>query len=301
MPSTVLITGASTGIGNLTARALAAAGHNVYASVHNLDGKNAAHAHVLTDFAKTNGFDLKVVVLDVQSQDSANAAVKTILDEAGQLDVVVHNAGHLVIGYAEAFTAEDLAHLFDVNVFGLQRVNRAVLPQMRAQRAGLLVYVSSTSAICLPPFLAPYVASKSAFDALAATTAYEVGQFGIETCIVMPGAFTTGTDHFPNATHASDQKVTAAYGELDPRVARNEAATNQLFEPGVDVNPKAVAEEITRVLALPVGERPRRTVVDFCNAGIPEATDYLMENQRNFVTRMGYEDLLKAKVTAAKP
>ncbi len=138
----VLITGAGTGIGNLTARALASAGHTVYASMRDPAGRNAARASELIDTARREGVDLRVVELDVQSQDSADAAVKTVLDEAGQLDVVVQNAGHLVVGYTEAFTAEDIARLFDVNVLGLQRVNRAVLPHMRRRRTGTLLYVA---------------------------------------------------------------------------------------------------------------------------------------------------------------
>jgi len=115
MTLTILVTGASTGIGNLTARTLATVGHRVYASMRDVSGRNAGHARDLVNFAAANGLNLKVIDLDVQSQDSADAAVTTILDDAGRLDAVVHNAGHLVIGYAEAFTAEDLAHLFDRN------------------------------------------------------------------------------------------------------------------------------------------------------------------------------------------
>lgn len=301
MTATVLITGSSTGIGNLTARALAAAGHAVYASLRDFDGKNAARARELADFAGSRGLHLKTLELDVQSQASADAAVKAVLDDAGRLDVVVHNAGHLAVGYAEAFTAEEVAHLFDVNVLGTQRVNRAALPHMRERRAGLLVYVGSTTSVCLPPFLAPYVATKAAGDALAATTAYEVGRFGIETTIVMPGPFTSGTDHFPNASHASDQAVTAAYAALDPLVARNEDATTGLFTPGVDADPQAVADEIVRVLALPEGARPRRTVVDFSRGGADVANAVLEATQRDYLTRMGFAELLHAAPHADVP
>ena len=166
---------------------------------------------------------------------------------------MVNNAGHLYVGYTEAYTAEDIARLFDINAIGAHRVNRAALPHMRARRSGTLLYVGSTIPITTPPFLGPYVASKVAMDALAIVTMYEVGQFDIETCIVMPGAFTQGTNHFPGASHASDAAVTAAYSELDPLVARNEAATASLFPPGVEQHPGAVADEITRILTLPIG------------------------------------------------
>ncbi len=299
MTLTVLVTGASTGIGNLTARTLAAAGHRVYASMRDVGGRNATHAQDLVDAAAADGVALQVVELDVQSQDSADAAVATILADAGGLDVVIHNAGHLVVGYAEAFTAEELARLFDSNVFGIQRVNRAALPSMRARRSGVLLYVGSTSSVVVPPFLAPYVASKSAGDALAATTAYEVGRFGIETTIVMPGAFTSGTEHFPHATHAADQTVAAAYAALDPLVARNEDATSSLFAPGVDANPQAVADEIARILALPAGQKPLRSVVDFAHAGVEDVNTALIAAQRAYLTRMGFAELLSPALSAA--
>ena len=293
MKQTILITGASTGIGNLTARALATAGHTVYATMRDVTKKNSENAKSLKDFAAQNNFRINVVDLDVQSQESSDAAVEHIISEAGRIDVVVHNAGHLVVGYAEAFTAEDLQHLFDINVFGMQRVNRSVLPHMRERHSGTLIYVGSTSTVDLPPFLAPYVSSKSAFDALAATTAYEVGRFGIESTIVQPGPFTSGTQHFPNATQASDKKVTVAYSNLDELVARNEDATSNLFDKGVDANPVAVADEIVRILSLPKGQKPARSVIDFSHGGVETVNAALFDAQSSFLTRLGFSDLLE--------
>jgi NAD(P)-dependent dehydrogenase (short-subunit alcohol dehydrogenase family) len=168
---------------------------------------------------------------------------------------------------------------------------------MRARRSGTLVYVGSTTSVVVPPFLGPYVASKFAADAQAQVTAYEVGQFGVETTIVMPGPFTQGTEHFPNAGHAGDSERTRAYAELDALVARNEQATEGLFPPGVDAHPRAVAEEIARVLALPHGTRPFRTVVDFSEAGVEEVNEVLRRAQEGFVTRLGFGELLRVKET----
>jgi NAD(P)-dependent dehydrogenase (short-subunit alcohol dehydrogenase family) len=296
--SVVLITGAATGIGNLTARALAAAGHTVYASMRDPYGHNAGHARELLNVAKRDSVDLRVADLDVQSQDSCNAAVKTIIDDTGHLDVVINNAGHLYVGYTEAYTAEDITRLFDINAIGAHRVNRAALPHMRARRSGTLLYVGSTIPVTTPPFLGPYVASKAAMDALAIVTMYEVGQFGIETCIVMPGAFTQGTNHFPGASHASDAAVTAAYSELDSLVARNEAATASLFPPGTEQNPGAVADEISRILALPIGTKPLRSVVDLTDSGdhaVETVNQAAQAAREKFVTRMGYGELLHLK------
>lgn len=299
MSSVVLITGAATGIGNLTARALAAAGHTVYASMRHVRGRNAGQAHDLLELGRREGFDLRAVELDVQSETSAEAAVTTILGEAGQLNTVVHNAGHLYVGYVEAFTPEDVQRLFDINTVGVHRVNRAVLPHMRERGSGTLVYVGSTTSVVAPPFMGPYVASKTAEDALAQVTAYEVSQFGIETTIVMPGPFTQGTEHFPNASHASDEERSRAYAALDPLVARNEEATSALFPPGVDAHPRAVAEEITRILALPAGTRPFRSVVDFSNAGVEEVDEVMRRAQEQFVTRLGFGQLLHVKSAQA--
>lgn len=279
--SVVLITGAATGIGNLTAKALAAAGHTVYASMRDPAGRNAAHAREFLGIARRDGVDLRVVELDVQSQESAGRAAKTVLGEVGQLDVVVHNAGHLVVGYAEAFTAEDIARLFDINVLGAQRVNRAVLPHMRARRSGTLLYVGSTTSVDVPPFMGPYVASKSAFDVLAQTTRYEVSQFGIETTIIMPGAFTRGTEHFPNASRASDEAVTQAYSALDPMVARYDEATEGLRRHKAQheragratISPQScplyVAHVLPAAMELAGGRRPPRAASRQCPAAAP--------------------------------
>lgn len=291
--SVVLVTGAATGIGNLTAIALARAGHTAFASMRDPHGRNAGHAGDLLDLAARESLNLRVVELDVQSQASADAAVATIVAQTGRLDVVVHNAGHLAVGYTEAFTAEEIARLIDVNVLGAQRVNRAALPRLRAQRSGVLVYVGSTTTVDVPPFLGPYVTSKAAFDVLAQVSSYEVSQFGIETTIVMRGAFTSGTQHFPNASRPADTTRAAAYRSLDPLVERNERATTALVAPHAD--PAAVADEIVRVLALPAGRKPARSVVDFTGANVRPVLDAAAAEQADFISRLGFAELLTVK------
>ncbi|GGP73865.1 SDR family NAD(P)-dependent oxidoreductase [Saccharothrix coeruleofusca] len=290
--SVVLITGAATGIGNHTAKALAVDGHTVYASMRDPWGRDAEHAEEAIAFAEREYVDLRVIALDVTSQESADKAVQAILDATGRLDVVVHNAGHLAIGYVEAFPVEDVGHLIDINALGAHRVNRAALPHMREMRSGVLLYVGSTIGVTTPPFLGPYVVAKAAFDALAVVTSYETHPFGIETSIVMPGVIVRGTQHFPDAAQATDHEVTAAYAELDPLVARNEEATMGLFPPGVVSGPEGVAREISRVLALPFGHKPFRTVVDDTESGVDKVNETAQLAREDFVTRMGYSELL---------
>jgi NAD(P)-dependent dehydrogenase (short-subunit alcohol dehydrogenase family) len=200
MKKVIVVTGASSGFGALAARALAKAGHVVYASMRDTSGRNRAQVQEAAKFAADNKADLRTVELDVLSDTSANAAVKKIIDDNGRLDVVVHNAGHMVFGPLEAFTPEQLAELYDVNVLSTQRVNRAALPQLRKQKQGLVVWVSSSSSAGgTPPYLAPYFAAKAGMDALAVVSARELTRWGIETSIVVPGAFTGGTNHFAHS------------------------------------------------------------------------------------------------------
>src|SRR5262249_31948480 len=143
-----------------------------------------------------------------------DAAIARVVGDEGRLDVIVHNAGHMVLGPAEAFTPEQLADVYDVNVLGAQRVNRAALPHLREQGSGLLLWVgSSSSRGGAPPFLGPYFAAKAALDALAVSYAGELIRFGIETSIVVPGAYTSGTNHFAHAGKPADGFRAEAYDE----------------------------------------------------------------------------------------
>ena len=117
---------------------------------------NAAKVADVEKFARDNGVDLRAIELDVGSQESVDTAIAKIVAEQGRLDVVIHNAGHMVFGPAEAFTPEQLAELYDINVLSTQRVNRAALPQLRKQGKGLLVWVSAS---CVPRVAHPPSAS----------------------------------------------------------------------------------------------------------------------------------------------
>lgn len=183
----IFVTGASSGIGALSVRALALAGHTVYAGIRQITTRNATAAADLTRYGTDHRVDVHAIELDVTSRDSVDAAVDRIFAERGRLDAVVHNAGHMVLGAAEAFTTEQFADLYDVNVLHTQRVNCAALPKLREQGSGLLVWIgsSSTRGGC-PPFLAPYFAAKAAMVALAVSYAAEVLPFGIGTAIVVP-------------------------------------------------------------------------------------------------------------------
>ena len=200
MKQVIIISGASSGFGALAARALADAGHTVYAGMRDTAGRNAPQVEAARTYAREHGVELRAIEMDVQSDTSVARAVASVVEEQARLDTVIHNAGHMVFGPTEAFTPEQLAGLYDVNVLSTQRVNRAALPILRRQGRGLLLWVSSSSARGgTPPYLAPYFAAKAGMDALAVSYAGELARWGIETSIIVPGAFTKGTNHFAHA------------------------------------------------------------------------------------------------------
>lgn len=298
MRSVILVTGASSGIGNLTVRALAQAGYTVYAGMRDCDGRNAQNVKELHDWSLKKNYNLCAVELDVLCQESVDAAVQSVQEEQGKIDVLIHNAGHLVLGPTEAFTPEEIVKVFDTNVLGSQRVNRAVLPLMRKQEAGLLLWISSTTVRGgFPPFMGPYVAAKAALDALAVTLSYELARFGIETSIVVPGAFTQGTAHFPNAGKPADQARADIYKKRYENLLEEVGARLSALTPD-NSNPQVIADEIVRIVALPRGTRPSRSVIDFIHDGAEEVTELAEKVREEFSQRIGIEDLLKPTLKA---
>jgi NAD(P)-dependent dehydrogenase (short-subunit alcohol dehydrogenase family) len=291
----ILITGASSGFGRMTAEALARAGHIVYASMRDVAGRNAENAAQMADLSAREGVDLRAVELDVQSEPSTNAAVEKIIAEAGRIDVLIHNAGHMIFGPAEAFTPEQFAQQYDVNVLGTQRVNRAVLPHMRAARQGLLLWVSSSSSAGgTPPYLSPYFAAKAAMDAVAVQYARELARWGIETSIIVPGAFTKGTNHFAHSGRPADAARLAEY-EADGPYKGFGAQVQQAFAEIVpeDADPSGVADGIVRIVDMPFGTRPFRFHYDPTQDGADVGFTVLDRLRAEMLHRVGLADLLK--------
>jgi NAD(P)-dependent dehydrogenase (short-subunit alcohol dehydrogenase family) len=293
----ILVTGASSGFGLMTARALASAGHIVYASMRETQGRNAPQVAAIADWAAERQVDLRTVELDVQSDVSAEAAIARILADAGRLDVIVHNAGHMVFGPAEAFTPDQYMQQYDVNVLGTQRVNRAALPVLRKQGRGLLVWVGSSSTRGgTPPFLAPYFAAKAALDALAVSYSTELALWGIETTIMVPGAFTKGTNHFAHSGAPSDTERAAEY-ETGPYAGITDQALKGLasLEPA-DADPAEVARAIVRVVDTPFGRRPFRVHVDPSQDGAEVVNAVADRIRREMYRTIGLETLLSPRI-----
>jgi NAD(P)-dependent dehydrogenase (short-subunit alcohol dehydrogenase family) len=297
MKQVIVITGASSGFGALAARALADAGHIVYASMRETTGRNAPQVEAVKQYAAEHGVDLRAVELDVASEASAKAGIESIIADCGKLDVIIHNAGHMSFGPAEAFTPEQFAQLFDTNVLSTQRVNRAALPQLRKQGRGLVVWVSSSSARGgTPPYLAPYFAAKAAMDSVAVSYASELTRWGIETAIIVPGAFTKGTNHFAHSGKPADE-VRAAEYDNGPYAGIPDQSLKGLaaLEPA-DADAASVADAIVKVVDMPFGTRPLRTHIDPSEDGCEIVNGVADRVRAELFRRIGLEDLLKPVV-----
>jgi NAD(P)-dependent dehydrogenase (short-subunit alcohol dehydrogenase family) len=300
MSKTIVITGASSGFGALSARALADAGHTVYAGMRDSAGRNAAQVTAAKQYAGEHDVDLRAIELDISAQASVDAAVEAIVSEQGSLDVLVHNAGHMVTGPAEAFTPEQIAEIYDTNVLGTQRLNRAALPHLRAARSGLVLWVGSTSTRGgTPPYLAPYFAAKAAMDAMAVSYAAELARFGIETTIVVPGSFTSGTNHFANSGHPTDQRVAADYEAVYPQLMEQVATRLAELAPA-DADVADVAAAIVDVVDMRHGTRPFRVHIDPTDDGAAVVNAVADRIRAEFLTRVGLEDVLRPAAAAPR-
>ena len=293
MNQVIVITGASSGFGAMSARELARAGHTVYAGIRDTVGRNAPAVAEAAAFATEQDVDLRTVELDVADQASVDAAIAQVVSDAGRLDVVVHNAGHMVLGPAEAFTPEQLVDVYDTNVVSTQRVNRAALPHLRAQGRGLLLWVGSTSTRGgTPPYLGPYFAAKAGMDALAVCYAGELARWGIETSIVVPGAFTKGTNHFANGGKPGDEARAAEY-DGGPYKGLEDTLMEGFAEmEPADADVRAVADAMVAVVGAPHGERPFRVHVDPSRDGAEVVNAVADRVREEYLRRIGLEDLL---------
>jgi NAD(P)-dependent dehydrogenase (short-subunit alcohol dehydrogenase family) len=290
----IVITGASSGFGALTARALARAGHTVYAGMRATEGRNAAAVADAAQFAKDNNVDLRSVELDVASDASVVSGIARIIADAGRLDVILHNAGHMSFGPAEAFTPQQFAELFDVNVLSTQRVNRAALPYLRRQGRGLVVWVSSSSSRGgTPPYLSPYFAAKAAMDSLAVSYAGELTRWGIETSIIVPGAFTKGTNHFAHSGSPDDTARAAEYNEGPYKGVPEQALQGLAALEPADADAGTVAVAIVDVVGKPFGTRPFRVHIDPSADGAEIVNGVADRVRAELFRRIGLEDLLK--------
>lgn len=285
----VLITGAGSGFGRLTAETLVEAGHTVAGTMRDTTGRNRKTAQELTDLGIT------VIDMDVTNDESVARGVEQAVAALGHLDVVVNNAGLGALGLAETFTPDDWQRIFAVNVFGVQRVTRAVVPHFRAQGEGLLLLISSMTAKLPIPFQGPYGSSKAAAESLAESYRLELPQFGIESAIIEPNGFRT--EFLGSLAMADANQWRAAYGDFADMPAMSLKAYEQRFDEMPEHDPRLVADAVRDVIALPHGTRPFRTTVDRMglDATLDRVNEFNESIRAELWTQMGVNELLTVR------
>jgi NAD(P)-dependent dehydrogenase (short-subunit alcohol dehydrogenase family) len=247
--SCVLVTGSNRGIGLATALALGRTGHNVYATMRNLDRGGELRAAIAKE-----KLPIEVYAMDVDSDASVTSAIAAIRSKAGFVDCLVNNAGVFIGGSIEELGMDDFKAVMETNYFGAVRCIRALLPDMRKRRSGCVINVTSVAGrIALAP-MAPYTASKFALEALSETLAQELKPFNIRVAIVEPGIIDTamsrtvaglnGTSAYPQTRRFAHFFSAALKTPADPSIVGEtvrrivESGTWQLRHPaGPDAKP----------------------------------------------------------------
>jgi NAD(P)-dependent dehydrogenase (short-subunit alcohol dehydrogenase family) len=252
----ILITGCSSGFGRIGAEHYARLGAKVFATMRNLPRPEADE---LADIAKRDNLDIHILEIDVLSEESVNAGAAKALELASrQIDILVNNAGIGITGPVEVQDMAATELIFSTNVFGPQRMIRALLPSMRAAKSGQIFNISSQLGRVILPSAGHYSATKFALEALSEQLAYELVPFGIDVTIIEPGGYPTeiwkkrlnyNKDLLERVS--DDQKI--AYAALIPRM--NEGGG------GGSTDPMDIPRNIAEIIAMPKGNRPLRRPV----------------------------------------
>lgn len=286
MKHKILVTGASGAFGSLTCIQLAENGHQVVGTMRSITGKNEAIANELTSKG------VALVEMDVTLEESVHTGVSSAIALMDGLDTVFNNAGIGANGILECFTTDDLQSMFEVNVFGVQRLMRAVLPHLRKQGKGTIIHTSSCIGRVTTPFLAAYSASKYALESLAEGYRAELSGFGIESCIVEPGGFPTG--FMQGMITPSDTERSIEYGEMANLPETSLKGYVAYVESIPEQRPERVAEAVVNLVHTPFGEKPFRTVVDF--SGLKQPIEHynqaLNDTTKAIYTANGVANLL---------
>lgn len=236
MNKTVLITGATSGMGKATALLLAQQGYTVYAGARN-------GSQELTDEAEKLGVKVNIVALDVQNTASIQQAVQHVIAHEGKIDALVNNAGFGLLATLEEGTDEEIFQQFDVNVFGLIKMTREVLPHMREAGSGVIINISSFLGKMGLPLLSHYNASKYAVEGITDSLRFEVAPFGIRVHSVLAGLFGT---NFVKKGLVANSKTTAADSPYKELVAHFMPIVAKAINEGPD--PLPIAQAVKNII-----------------------------------------------------
>ena len=282
----VVITGASTGFGRLSAEFLARRGYTVFATMRNPSGKNAGAAKEIRELAERESLRLHATEMDVTGDDSVARCIQEIIEDTGRIDVLVNNAGFGYMGLTESFTIEQAQRIFDTNVLGPLRTMRAVLPHMHRQGGGLLVQVSSGAGRVVLPSMALYCASKFALEALTECYRYELASEGIDCVSIQPGAYPTAI--FGKIEPGDDGAREEAYGTSREFAKRIGAALSS-----TTADPMEVAHALLEIMETKAGERALRFRIGKGAPGVETINALCAQVQKEFLDGFGLSELAK--------
>lgn len=251
----IIITGSSSGFGLKAAKDFADKGYQVFATMRNPKGKNAGAKAEL----ENHSTQIKVEDMDVTNDNSVKEAISKILAEAGNIDILINNAGIMYLGITEAFSVEQAKFQMETNYFGAIRVMQAVLPAMRNAGSGLIINTSSLVGRMSPPFFGTYTATKHALEGYSQALRYEVSPFGVDIVMVEPGPFGTGL--LASGQAPAHSEVLETYGELAGVPTAMGENFAQMLQSEDAPDPQWVVDAYLKLADLPFGSRPTRTVV----------------------------------------
>lgn len=253
----ILITGASSGFGRLGAEHYARLGAKVFATMRNLPRPEAEE---LKAIAESDDLDIHIIEIDVLSDEQVATGTQQAVEAAGgKIDVLVNNAGIGISGSIEVQDMEATKLIFDTNVFGYQRMIRALLPAMRAAGSGQIFNVSSQLGRVIVPGSGHYSPTKFAVEALSEAMAYELVPHGIDVTIIQPGGYPTEVWKNRNIytgelAARSDDALLKAYPELTAGMGEEDGS-------GRSADPMDIPHAIAEIIAMPRGKRPLRRAV----------------------------------------
>ena len=259
-PSSVLITGATDGLGRAMAVFLAANGYRVFAA-----GRSAEKRASLEHLAGERRLLIETLDLDVADDSSVRLGVARVLDRAGRIDVLINNAGIAYVAVLEEIQLDDLRRQFETNVFGVLRVTQAVLPAMRERRAGRILNVSSIAGKIALPLMGPYASSKHALEGLSDSLRLELAPFGVRVVLIEPGFIPTNM----SSTSLDLSSAYAAKAEKSPYAAVYNSFRNMWKQTtnAARTTPEDCARVVLRAL-LDTPPRARYTVTPRARVGV---------------------------------
>ncbi|RPA67641.1 SDR family oxidoreductase [Cyclobacteriaceae bacterium YHN15] len=281
----IIITGSSNGFGLKAAKDFADKGHQVFATMRNPNGKNANAKAEL----ESHSTYIKVVDMDVTNDASVKEAMSTILAEAGNIDVLINNAGIMYLGITEAFSVEQAKFQMETNYFGAIRVMQAILPSMRKAGSGLIINTSSLVGRMSPPFFGTYTATKHALEGYSQALRYEVSPFGVDIVLVEPGPFGTGL--LASGQAPAHSEVLETYGELAGVPTAMGENFVQMLQSEDAPDPQWVVDAYLKLAETPFGSRPTRTVVGI-TWGVDEINKLTQPIQDRVLKEMQLENVL---------